>query len=285
MAVITDRSVRPAVPGDFDRISHLISYGSFVHRHLDWRTPQEWIGFPPYFVIEQDGQIRSVLACPEDPPLIGWVRIFGTDGHLSAKNAWDLLWTTTLLSLNGKGGSKVAVIILQDWFREILENSGFDCHQEIVMLTWMGRKIPGGVLPGGAQVREMLETDLPRVAELDAIAFDPLWQNSTSALHKAYQQAALATIVVENDVIIAYQISTKNLLGGHLARLAVHPLMQGKGIGHALVVDMIQKLNRSGVTNITVNTQSDNVTSLALYKKIGFMETGERYPVFVYDVK
>lgn len=280
-----DHHVRPALPGDHNQISHLISNGGFVHRHLDWRTPLEWIGFSPYLVIEQNGQIRSVLACPADPPLIGWVRVFATDGYLSAQHAWDILWVNTQRSLNGRNGSKVAVIVLQGWYREILENSCFDCQQEIVMLTWMGRKIPEGNLPGGFQIREMLETDLQRVAELDAIAFDPLWQNSSSALRKAFQQAALATIVVENDVIIGYQISTKNLLGGHLARLAVHPAMQGNGIGHFLVEDMIQKLSRSGVTNITVNTQSDNSTSLSLYKKIGFMETGERYPVFVYEVR
>jgi ribosomal protein S18 acetylase RimI-like enzyme len=34
------------------------------------------------------------------------------------------------------------------------------------------------------------------------------------------------------------------------------------------------------VERFTVNTQSDNATSLALYKRIGFHETGERYPVY-----
>jgi ribosomal protein S18 acetylase RimI-like enzyme len=31
---------------------------------------------------------------------------------------------------------------------------------------------------------------------------------------------------------------------------------------------------------LTVNTQSDNAASLALYRKTGFHETGERYPVY-----
>ena len=134
-------------------------------------------------------------------------------------------------------------------------------------------------------MRNMVEADIPQVAEVDTIAFDPLWQNSSTALYKAFKQAALATIMEDEGVIVGYQISTKNLLGGHLARLAVHPALQGKRIGYSLVTDMIQKLTRIGVTNISVNTQSDNSISLALYNSIGFRETGDRYPVYVYDVK
>jgi ribosomal protein S18 acetylase RimI-like enzyme len=36
--------------------------------------------------------------------------------------------------------------------------------------------------------------------------------------------------------------------------------------------------------HLTVNTQSDNSASLALYRKIGFRETGERYPVYQLQV-
>jgi len=285
MAVKADYSVRPAVPGDSDQISHLISNGSFVHRHLDWRTPLEWIGFPPYLVIEQKGQIQSVLACPPDPPLIGWVRVFATNAVFTADSAWNILWAHVLRMLEGRGGYQAAVIVLDQWFQEVLAGCDFTNHQDIVMLTWRGNNIAGVKLPARFTIRNMVETDIPQVTGVDAIAFGPLWHNSSSALHKALKQAALATIVEDEGVIVGYQISTKNLLGGHLARLAVHPALQGKRIGHSLVTDMIQKLNRIGITSISVNTQSDNPISLSLYKNIGFRETGDRYPVYVYAVK
>ena len=285
MALKGDYKIRPAIPGDHDQISLLISNESFVHRHLDWRTPLEWIGFPPYILIEQNGQIKSVLACPPDPPLIGWVRVFATNAAFSAENAWNIMWPNVLHMMEGKVGYQVAIIVLNNWFQEILERSSFSSHQDIVMLKWMGKISSEVKLPARFQIRKMLEIDIPRVAEVDAVAFDPLWQNSAGALHKAFKQAALATIIEEDGVIKGYQISTKNLMGGHLARLAVHPAVQGKGIGYALTTDMIQKLSLSGVTNISVNTQSDNYISLSLYKRIGFEETRERYPVFTYRVK
>jgi ribosomal-protein-alanine N-acetyltransferase len=285
MAVTTGYRVRPVVSGDRDQLAHLIFNESSVHRHLDWRTPLEWIGYPPYLAIEQNGRIKSVLACPPDPPGIGWVRVFATEKSFLVQNAWNILWANVLSFLKGKEGTKVAVITLQNWYREILECSNFSIHQQIVMLTWMGKIFPEVKQPAGFLLRNMDEMDIPRVAEVDASAFDPLWQNSPNALCKAFGQAALATVIEVQGIIVGYQLSTKNPLGGHLARLAVLPEQQSKGIGYFLVTDMICQLTRSGVHSISVNTQSDNLISLSLYKKIGFSETGERFPVYEYEVK
>jgi ribosomal protein S18 acetylase RimI-like enzyme len=282
MALNPDYLVRPAHPGDQDQISTLLSNGHYVHRHLDWRTPLEWIGFHPYLVIEETGRIRAVLACPPDPLSIGWVRVFAADRTFPVRDAWNILWADILPMLGGVKSETVAAITLQVWFQEVLEESRFSSQQQIVMLTWAGKNVSDVKLPAGFLIRNMVEEDIEQVAEVDAAAFVPLWQNSSDALHKAFRQAALATIIEEQGVIVAYQLSTKNFLGGHLARLAVHPDLQGKGIGYLLVSDMIHKLHLLGVDTISVNTQSDNLISLSLYKRMGFEETGERYPVYTY---
>ena len=126
----------------------------------------------------------------------------------------------------------------------------------------------------------MLQYDLPAVAEVDAAAFDPLWQNSLPSLERAYPQAVLATVIEANGQVLGYQLSTRNPLGAHLARLAVRPELQGFGLGRALIADLIQQADRHAMYRLTVNTQSDNAASLALYKKTGFRETGERFPVY-----
>ena len=85
-----------------------------------------------------------------------------------------------------------------------------------------------------------------------------------------------------NGEIIGYQLSTRNSFGTHLARLAVAPNHQGRGIGYLLVQDLLNQTRRAGLYRLTVNTQNDNRTSLALYHKIGFELSGERYTVFTY---
>ena len=77
--------VRPAVIRDQQQIANLMFFETHVHRHLDWRTPLEWLGSPFYWVVENGSQIIAALACPQDPPGIAWVRLFAHAGHFSLK--------------------------------------------------------------------------------------------------------------------------------------------------------------------------------------------------------
>jgi ribosomal-protein-alanine N-acetyltransferase len=177
----------------------------------------------------------------------------------------------------------VAAILLQDWLEEILLPSGFTSHQSIIMLEREG-SLAGMSVAAEVSIRAMMPFDLPAVAEVDAAAFEILWQNSLPALERAYPQAIITTVAEVDDKIIGYQISTRNPYGVHLARLAVLPTSQGQGVGYGLVADLIHQAGQRGLSRITVNTQSDNATSRALYQRMGFHETGERYPVYQVQV-
>ena len=276
--------LRPAVLTDQREIASLIHFSPQVHRHLDWRNPLDWIGSPPYFVIENHGQVIAALGCPPDPPQVAWVRLFVNSGKIPVQNSWQMLWERTRAELAGKGQFLIAAIVLQEWLKDILISSEFASHQSIVMLERIGGSAVSLDLPPEFSLRAMMIYDLPAVAEVDASAFEKLWQNSLPALEQAYPQAILATVAETNGKVIGYQISTRNPYGVHLARLAVRPNMQGHGVGHALVVDLIQQAELRGLTRLTVNTQSDNAISLALYQRLGFHETGERYPVYQFLV-
>jgi [ribosomal protein S18]-alanine N-acetyltransferase len=284
MMVGVDVRVRPAVLTDQRQIANLMHFSPTIHRHLDWRYPLDWIGSPPFFVLEDQGQIISALACPPDPPSVAWVRLFVNSGKLSLNESWQMLWEAARPALAHKGRFTVAAIVLQDWYHGLLINSGFFSHQSIVMLERDEQASVDISLPAGFSIRGMLQYDLPAVAEVDAAAFELLWQNSLPSLERAYPQAVLATVVEAEGQVLGYQLSTRNPLGAHLARLAVRPELQGRGVGRALVADLIQQAQRRSMYHLTVNTQSDNAASLALYKKIGFRETGERYPVYQLQV-
>jgi len=128
----------------------------------------------------------------------------------------------------------------------------------------------------------MLPGDWPQVVALDWACFEPLWQNSQAALQLAFNQAIFVTVIEEGSRIIGYQISTPSPRGGHLARLAVHPTEQGRGIGYALVYDLLVRFSNQGAAQVTVNTQAENTASLALYQKANFELTGHNYPVYEY---
>ena len=279
-----DVRTRPAVLTDRQQIANLLRISPYIHRHLDWRYPLDWIGSSPFLVLESGELIISTLACPPDPPNIAWVRLFVTSGMISLEESWQTLWEAARLDLANRGQFLAAAIVLQDWHHNLLRASGFSSQQSIVMLERDGQKPIDGSLPAGLTIRAMLQNDLPAVAEVDAVAFDPLWQNSLPALERAYPQAVLATVVEANGQMIGYQLSTRNPLGAHLARLAVRPQLQGRGVGRALIADLVQQAERRGMYHLTVNTQNDNAASLALYRKTGFRETGENYLVYQLQV-
>jgi ribosomal protein S18 acetylase RimI-like enzyme len=285
MAVKIDFQVRPAASMDQRQIANLIHFESYVHRHLDWRNPLDWIGVPPYLVVEQEGRVAAALACPPDPPQVAWIRLFVNSDRLPLKEAWDILWAAAQAGLRRNGNARVAVIALKDWFRGLLTDSGFTLRQQIVMFERREGMLTHEARPPGIKIRPMTIRDLPAVVAVDAAAFDPLWHNSLPALNRAYHQAMLSTVAESAQGLIGYQISTQNPYGAHLARLAVQPEAQGQGVGKALVSELIQGLARRGAARLTVNTQDDNFPSLALYKRLGFGATGERYPVFDFPVQ
>ena len=275
---------RPAGLQDRQAISSLVFYENHAHRHLDWRHPLDWLGSPYFWLMEEDGRALAALACPPDPPGIAWVRLFAFGGQVSAVEAWSSLWELARGEIARRGGAQVGVIAMQGWMRELLARTEFDRLQSVVMLEWKGRPVLGPSLPTGVSLRPLAESDLPAAEQVDAEAFDPLWHISLDNLRRAFSQAIVATVIESQGRLLGYQLSTGKPLGAHLARLAVRKEAQGFGLGAALVADLLGQMRRRGAGLITVNTQNDNHASLAVYRKMGFLRTGEEYPVFRYYV-
>jgi ribosomal protein S18 acetylase RimI-like enzyme len=280
--VEVDIKIRTASIADRSRLANLIHFGTYVHRHLDWKSPLDWIGYKPYLVEENNSGIIAALACPPEIPAIAWIRLFAVGSEVPVKVAWQVLWQAAKEQLNDFGAGRVAAIALQSWFSELLEESGFNYTHNVVVLIWEKQTLTPQPNALETTIRPMTFEDLDIVQEIDQSAFSLEWQNSRDSLELAFIQASLATIAERDDEIVGYQISTSSPLGAHLARLAVRNNMQGRGIGYYLVSDLINRLQLRGVTQITVNTQQNNVSSLALYAKAGFKITGETYQVYQY---
>lgn len=273
-------TVRPVIKQDRSQLANIIHFENHVHRHLDWRTPLEWLGHSPYFVAERGSRIVAALACPPDPPNVAWIRMFAASSQIEIENAWELLWEKTMEQLSGQRDITAAAIPLQDWFKDLLVNQEFINDHNVVVLLWDNCMQQLPALKSSPLIREMEPNELEKVHAVDTAAFAPLWRNSLESIQLAYAQATLATVIEDEQGLVGYQISTPNPVGAHLARLAVHPRAQGKGVGYALVRHLQGEFSGSDQRRISVNTQDNNLASLALYAKAGFLETGETFPVY-----
>lgn len=275
--------VRAADLNDHQQLSNLIFFETHLHRHLDWRSPLEWLGEPFYWALEEGRQILAALACPPEVDGIAWLRLFVYTGHWSPEDAWSTIWPTARETIGRAGGATVAAIAMQPWFQKILEENKFENRQQIVMLEWHYRPWTSGKA-GRVRIRRMTEEDIPAVTQADHAAFSPLWHNSLDTLQRAFSQSLFATVAEDEAGVIGYQMTTGHGQRAHLARLAVHPARQGLGVGRALLSDLFAHLMGMGTLRLSVNTQSDNQASLNLYKSMGFHRTGEEYPVYTFEV-
>lgn len=281
--MIINPLVRPADFRDHQQLSNLIFFETRLHRHMDWRSPLELLGGPFYWALEEGGQVIAALASSPEAKGISWVRLFVYAGRWDVDHAWNMLWTTTKEEISRSGGATVAAIAMHPWFQQVLAASGFKNRQNIVMLEWRYQPWAGSET-NGIRIRKMTEADLPEVEKTDAASFTPLWQNPLDTLRRAFSQTLFATVAEDEHGIVGYQLTTGGRTHAHLARLAVHPSAQGRGAGRSLLNELFARLTQMGVTRLTVNTQSDNEASLGLYQKMGFLRTGEEYPVYTFEI-
>ena len=278
-----DYTILTAMPSDRSRLANLIHFGAYIHQHLDWKPPLDWIGSKPYLLVEKGGDLFATLACPPDLPEITWIRLFAANSLVNVGRAWRLLWEAANEELSQIRKIRVVAISLQSWFNELLEESEFEHSDNVIVLMW--ERATSFPKPAHASftIRPMMPEDLEIIEVIDHDAFGLVWKNSLDSLELAFQQSSLASVAEIGDEIVGYQYSTSSAMGGHLARLAVKTSMQGQGIGYLLVHHVLNQFSKQGVRHVTVNTQEKNIASLALYSKASFSITGESYRVYQHN--
>jgi ribosomal-protein-alanine N-acetyltransferase len=210
---------------------------------------------------------------------VAWLHLFAADATPGADSAWTRLWRAAEDILSGQHVDRLWVMTTQDWLIDLIRSCGFQNAGQVIgycrsLSSFRPvSRIRNAVFP-------MQGSDLPAVEELDHAAFEPPWQMDSDALRATLDRSALAGIFRGESRVAGYFIALASPQGVHLARLAVDPRIQGRGIGRAMLGHLLESAAREGAPWITVNTQSDNRRSQKLYRSMGFAEMDEAYPVF-----
>jgi ribosomal-protein-alanine N-acetyltransferase len=270
--------IRSATMADAHPMTQLLERAHWLHQHLDWLDAKSFLDKNPFLLASYQDELIACIACPLSLHNVAWIRVFAVSSHYDPRPLWEQLWPLALEELRSEGCKKAAALVISPWFEPLLLQSGFNETNAVIFLEWLTTSPPSiSSFPG--ELRGLKPTDIELLIELDQKAFSGIWSNTRDELLEAYQTASIATVLEFEGELIGYQISTSSAWGAHLARLAVHPDWQGKGIGNAIVTDLMQQVRKRGFHRLTVNTQEDNLRSLSLYHRLGFMATGDRYSV------
>ncbi|PKN87905.1 MAG: hypothetical protein CVU46_02870 [Chloroflexi bacterium HGW-Chloroflexi-8] len=275
--------IRQASFEDYVPLANFLSFEYFVHRHLDWRTSLDWLGKEPFLIAEYNQEIIACFAAPNDVASTTWVRVFACANSFPKDEIWDLFFEKALDIFDSKIKTVGALGIL-NWFVHMIAKTRFKLTQEIIVLERSDSSSVDDKIGNEYFIRKLDPDDLPYVVELDELSFPPLWQMPMETMRLAYLQSGYSTVIEKDQQIIGYQITTDALSSAHLARIAVRPDLQKRGLAGFLLTDVINYYQKIGISRLTVNTQNDNFASQMLYKKFGFERLNEHYPVYTFQI-
>ncbi|MFO8035017.1 MAG: GNAT family N-acetyltransferase [Anaerolineales bacterium] len=253
----------------------------YAHHHWEFRSPLAGLGSRSYLAVHQDREMLGVLDCPPGPGGGAWLRLFAADPVFNLHQIWKTLWEAAKVRLPNQ--VTVNVLASSFWLHRLLRESSFQHINDIVFMERKPSSSDRPPGPPGITIRWMKEKDLEDVYAIDQAAFASMWWISPEEFKAAFLAGDVATVAVAGKKIVGYQISTANIQGAELVRVAVHPEHQGIGVGASLLNHLLQAVTSWGNLKITVNTQKTNAQSIRLYKKFGFTLTKKSCPIFQYS--
>ena len=279
--------IRAAKLSDRFAIQRYLSENVLIHRHLDWRQPIDWLQSHSLLLyINSRDVIDGLFCCTPEINSRAWIRIFSSRSKEILFSVWYRLFNAFRMS-TGKNTAKLQFLSLayQSWMINLLELEGWEIIDTIVQFEWMGavEDIDFHNYRSEKNIRRMRKRDLEQVYQIDYSSFDATWQQSYETFVRSYNESGYATVYEQDGKIIAFQLSTIANQRAHLARIAVNKEYLRKGIGKALVNNFLSECRNRNIQKISVNTQKTNSRSNAMYRKMGFEEVDNAFPIFQLD--
>jgi len=124
-------------------------------------------------------------------------------------------------------------------------------------------------------IRRTTSADLKAIAQLEEMSGDVRWTESMLAAELA-KPISRYWVAVASEGIVGYT-------GGWLvppelqvANIVIQPVYQCRGVGRTLLETLIKEATSEGCTHATLEVRASNAHAQALYRRVGFQETGRR---------
>ena len=124
-------------------------------------------------------------------------------------------------------------------------------------------------------LREMRESDLPRVIEIENASYTVPWSETTFRGLLRRHDAELF-VALMNDWIVGHVVYWYVLDQGELGNVAVAPEARSRGVGAMLVAEVLRRASERGVRELFLEVRPTNTNARQLYEKYGFAQVGRR---------
>jgi ribosomal-protein-alanine N-acetyltransferase len=131
------------------------------------------------------------------------------------------------------------------------------------------------------RIRRMAAADVERVMEIEASLRDaPHWPVAAyrSAMDPEDVPRRIALVAEQPDPGVVFGFAVVSIVGpqAELETIAVAAKGQRRGVGTRLFWAMAEECLAAQVTDVNLEVRASNAPALALYRALGFLETGRR---------
>ena len=156
-----------------------------------------------------------------------------------------------------------------DWLRDVLLVRGFALHRLLYAYDKYDYSVPA---TGNADVKlRPVETrDIAALLSIEEACFEDFWRYDALSFEDIAETHPYFVVAELDGKVVGYQFNALDGEFGYLVRIAVHPSVNGQGIGVRLMSEAIDFFKKAHVLRIMLNTQDDNIRAHRLYEWFGF---------------
>lgn len=148
---------------------------------------------------------------------------------------------------------------------------------------------PGSVAARDLQVRTARAADVAQISAIEVASFSDPW--SAHAFMSSLQRPEVRMTVAESRpearraVVAGYMVAWFVAGEGEIANVAVHPEWRRRGVGAALLDDILAAARAADVHAMYLEVRASNAAAQALYASRGFLPVGRRRRYYVDPVE
>ncbi|MEB3225467.1 MAG: ribosomal protein S18-alanine N-acetyltransferase [Synechococcus sp.] len=128
------------------------------------------------------------------------------------------------------------------------------------------------------QLQPLTDQHLNQVLALDQLCFGGLWSRDGYLREMESPNSTLLVLPTPNNEaqLLGLGCLWAIVEEAHITLLAVHPGVQGQGLGQLILLGLLQDARQRGLERATLEVKASNQKAIALYEKFGFKQAGRR---------
>ena len=271
--------VRLLTEDDLPLITRLLNTSEYIYQRFTQDELPSLLKHYPTVGVFNGTSLRGFLLSQTVNPPSSWLGGFGvswTESHSFIK-LLDILLEQLARQLITRGVRYLHYSgndLQNDWLRDVLLPRGFRPYRLLYAYDKFDFAIPsqGNQL---VKLRPVETADIPALLAIEEACFDEFWRYDAISFLDIVATHPYFVVAELDGKVIGYQFNALDGEFGYLVRIAVHPSLNGQGIGARLVAEAIRFFKQANVIRIMLNTQDDNTHAHRLYEWFGFVRISQ----------